>query len=177
MPLSGTYAIDPIHSSITWAVRHGGLAWFRGYFDGLEGTLDATGPEPVLSGKTQVENISIRAPDMFRGHIMGEEFFDAANFPEISFRSTKLDIADDGKVDLQGELTIRDRTNAVTGTGTFAGPVETPNGPRIAFDIESTINRHEFGVSWEAPMLPSGEGRALGDEVTIGLVLQLAPTE
>jgi polyisoprenoid-binding protein YceI len=177
MSVSGTYAIDPVHSSITWQIRHGGLAWFRGYFDGVEGTLDATGPEPVLQGKTKVENISIRFPDMFRGHIMGEEFFDAANFPEISFTSTKLDIADDGNVTVEGDLTIRDKTNRVTGTGTFAGPVETPNGTRIAFDLQTTINRHDFGVSWEAPPLPSGEGRALGDEVTIGLTLQLAPAE
>ena len=163
MSLSGTYAVDPVHSSITWAIRHGGLAWFRGYFDGFEGTLDATGAQPVLEGKTQVENISIRKPDIFRGHIMGEDFFDAENFPEITFRSTKLDIADDGTVDIEGDLTLRDRTNRVKGTGTFAGPVETPNGTRIALDLETKVNRHDFGISWEAPAMPSGEGSSLGD--------------
>jgi polyisoprenoid-binding protein YceI len=177
MSLSGSYNVDPVHSSITWKVRHGGLAWFRGYFDGLEGSLDATGSAPVLQGRTKVENISVRSPDIFRGHIMGDDFFDAENFPEISFTSTKLDIADDGNVNVEGDLTLRGKTNRITGTGTFAGPVETPNGPRIAFDLETTINRHDFGVSWEAPALPSGEGRALGDEVTVGVTLQLAPAE
>lgn len=177
MSLSGSYNVDPVHSSITWKVQHGGLAWFRGYFDGLEGSLDATGSEPVLEGKTKVENISIRSPDVFRGHIMGDDFFDAENFPEISFRSTKLDIAGDGTVKVEGDLTIRDKTNPITGTGTFAGPAETPNGPRIALDLETTIKRQDFGVSWEAPALPSGEGSSLGDDVTVGVTMQLVPAE
>ena len=77
MPLSGTYAVDPVHSSVRFRVHHGGIAFFRGYFEGFEGTLDATGAEPVLTGSTKVENISIRQPDFFRGHVMGDEFFAA----------------------------------------------------------------------------------------------------
>ena len=124
MPLSGTYAVDPVHSSVRFRVHHGGIAFFRGYFEGFEGTLDASGSEPVLTGSTKVENISIRHPDMFRGHVMGEEFFDAANYPDISFRSTGWKQSG-GDVTVEGELTIRDNTKPITATGTVIGPSET----------------------------------------------------
>ncbi len=175
MPLSGTYAVDPVHSTIRFRVHHGGVAFFRGFFEGFEGTLDATGSEPVLQGSTQVENISIRHPDMFRGHIMGEEFFDAANYPEISFRSTGWQESG-GKLTVEGELTIRDNTRPITATGTLVGPAETHNGTRVALELESTIKRQDFGVSWQAPPLPGG-GPSLGDDVTMEFTLQLAPQE
>src|SRR5215207_4667668 len=149
MPLSGTYAVDPVHSSVRFRVHHGGIAFFRGYFEGFEGTLDATGSEPVLTGSTKVENISIRQPDFFRGHIMGDEFFAADQYPDISFRSTGWKESG-GDVTVEGELTIRDNTKPITATGTVIGPSETHAGTRVALDLETTINRQEFGVSWEA---------------------------
>ena len=172
MPLSGTYAVDPVHSSVRFRVHHGGIAFFRGYFEGFEGTLDASGSEPVLTGTTKVENISIRHPDMFRGHVMGEEFFDAANYPDISFRSTGWKQSG-GDVTVEGELTIRDNTKPITATGTVIGPSETHAGTRVALDLESTIKRQDFGVSWEAPALPGG-GPSLADDVTLEFTLQLA---
>lgn len=175
MPLSGTYAVDPVHSSIRFRVHHGGIAFFRGYFESFEGTLDATGSEPVLTGSTKVENISIRNPDMFRGHIMGEEFFDAEKYPEITFRSTGWK-QDGGDVTVEGELTIRDNTKPITATGTLVGPTETHAGTRLALDVESTIKRQDFGVMWEAPALPGG-GPSLADDVTLEFTLQLSEQE
>jgi polyisoprenoid-binding protein YceI len=175
MPLSGTFAVDPIHSTIRFRVHHGGVAFFRGYFEGFEGTLDATGSEPVLQGSTKVENISIRNPDMFRGHVLGEEFFDAANHPDITFRSTSWQQSGDS-VTVNGDLTIRGTTKPITATGTVTGPAETHNGTRVALELESTIKRQDFGVSWQAPPLPAG-GPSLGDDVTMEFTLQLAPAE
>jgi polyisoprenoid-binding protein YceI len=176
MALSGSYVVDPIHSSIRFKVGHGGVAFFRGYFEGVEGSLDADGPEPVLQGSTKVENISIRTPDIFRGHVLGEEFFDAANHPDISFRSTKAQFGDDGKVSLEGELTIRGNTKPITASGTWVGPSETHNGPRVALELESTVNRFDFGINWQSPQLPGG-GPSLSDDVTMELTLQLAPAQ
>ena len=174
--VTGTWNVNPIHSLVLWSVRHAGVSWFRGYFDAPEGKFDASGPEPVLEGRVSVENISIRSPDMFRGHIMGEEFFDAANFPEITFRSTRFQIGEGNQVTVDGDLTIRGTTKSVTGTGTIAGPAETPMGTKLALELQTTINRFDFGVSWEAPPLPTG-GKALGEEVRLQLSLQLDPAE
>ena len=175
MPLSGTYAVDPVHSSVRFRVHHGGIAFFRGYFEGFEGTLDATGAEPVLTGSTKVENISIRQPDFFRGHVMGDEFFAADQYPEITFRSTAFKV-DGGDVTVEGDLTIRDTTKPITATGTLIGPSETHAGTRVALDVETTIKRQDFGVNWEAPALPGG-GPSLADDVTLEFTLQLAAQE
>jgi polyisoprenoid-binding protein YceI len=174
--VTGAWKISTPHSFVTFSLRHAGISWFRGYFDGPEGKLDASGPEPVLEGTVKVENISIRSPDVFRGHIMSEEFFDAANHPEITFRSTRLDFGADGNATVEGDLTIRGTTKRVSGTGTIAGPVETPMGTKLALELKTTINRQDYGVSWQAPPLPTG-GPALADEVELQLNLQFDPAE
>ena len=87
---------------------------------------------------------------MFRQHILGEEFFDAENHPEITSTSTSGP-KDDGTATIVGDLTIRDNTKPVTATGTWVGPSETHAGTRVALDVETTINRFDFGVHWEAP--------------------------
>jgi polyisoprenoid-binding protein YceI len=176
MALSGTYNADPIHSSVLWSVHHGGIAAFRGWFEGFEGVLDASGGAPTLTGSTKVENVSIRVPDMFRQHILGEEFFDAENHPEITFASTNVDLKDDGTATIQGDLTIRGNTKPVTATGTWVGPSETHAGTRVALDVETTINRFDFGVHWQAPALPGG-GPSLGEDVTVRFTVQFAAAE
>jgi polyisoprenoid-binding protein YceI len=174
--VTGVWNISTPHSFVTFSLRHAGISWFRGYFDAPEGKLDASGSEPVLEGAVKVENISIRSPDVFRGHIMSGEFFDAENHPEITFRSTRLDIAADNSVTVEGDLTIRGVTKPVTGTGTIAGPAETPMGTKLAIELKTTINRFDFGVSWQAPPLPTG-GPALSEEVELQLNLQFDPAE
>jgi polyisoprenoid-binding protein YceI len=106
---------------------------------------------------------------------MGDEFFAADQYPDISFRSTGWKESG-GDVTVEGELTIRDKTKPITATGTVIGPSETHAGTRVALDLETTINRQEFGVSWEAPPLPGG-GPSLADDVTLEFTLQLAPQD
>jgi polyisoprenoid-binding protein YceI len=173
--LSGIWVINPVHSSINWAVRHNGVSWFRGYFEGLEGKLDATGPEPVLEGSTKVENISIRTPDFFRGHLLGDEFFDAENHPDITFKSTRFQVGDDGKVTVEGDLTIRGTTKSVTATGTLEGPQEHGMGTSVGLELETTVNRFDYGVSWQAPPLVGTQGSGLGEEVKINVIVELDP--
>jgi polyisoprenoid-binding protein YceI len=174
MPLSGTYVVDPIHSSLTFAVRYGGVGRFRAAFEEASGTLDASGSAPTLEGAAKVESITIKLPP-FREHILSPEFFDAANHPEITFRSTKVDLADDGTATVEGELTLNGITKPITGTGTWEGPVEGLGGPRVSLDVEATLDRFDYGVAW-AVQLPGG-GDAVGREVTLSLSLVLAPKE
>ncbi|MEA2178260.1 MAG: hypothetical protein QOG77_1557 [Solirubrobacteraceae bacterium] len=176
MALSGTYNADPVHSSVLWSVKHGGIAAFRGWFEGFEGQLDASGGAPTLTGATKVENLSIRTPDMFRQHLLGEEFFDADNHPEITFRSTNVDLADDGTATIEGDLTIRGNTKPITATGTWVGPSETHAGTRVALDVETTINRFDYDVRWQSPPLPGG-GPSLGEDVTVRFTVQFAAAE
>src|SRR5947199_9716031 len=98
LPLAGTYKADPIHSSFGFAVKHMGVSTFRGSFSDVEATLT----DGVLEGRAKVESISIVSPGDFRAHVLSPEFFDAERHPEVVFRSSDLDLADDGTATVRG---------------------------------------------------------------------------
>lgn len=162
--LAGTWNFAPVHSSADFSVKYL-VAKFRGSF----GELDASLQDGVLSGSAKVASISVKDPNL-AGHLQGPDFFDAENHPEIAFRSTILDIQGD-ELALDGELTIKGVTKPVHATGTVEGPTEDFMGnTRLGFTLTTTINRSEFGVSWNAD-LPKG-GKALSDEVTLVVELE-----
>jgi len=167
-PLAGTYAADPIHSSFGFAVRYQGVSLFRGTLTDVAATL----ADGRLEGVAQVESISIRTPEQFRAHVLGEEFFDAANHPEVKFVSTNLDLREDGTVLVEGELTIKGITNPVTATGTWTAPAADAFGnTRGHLNLEATIDRTQWQMNWNLP-LPSG-GNALANDVTLTVDLSL----
>ncbi len=171
-PLSGLFVADPVHSSFGFAVKHMGLATFRGTFDQVEARLDATGDAPVLEGAAAVEGISIRTPDQFRAHVLAEDFFDAEKHPDVLFRSTSVQLGDDGEATVEGELTIKGTSRPVTATGTWTPVITDPYGnPRTAVELVATVDRFDFGMAWDMA-LPNG-GSALGREVTLQVHLEL----
>src|SRR4051812_17642219 len=114
-PFSGTYTADPVHSSFGFAVRYQGVSLYKGTLS--EG--DAKLTDGRLEGTATVESISIRTPDQFRQHVLGAEFFDAANHPEVAFSSSDLDLRGDGTATAHGELTIKGITRPVSAAGTW----------------------------------------------------------
>ena len=170
--IAGTYTGDPVHSSVGFAVRYMGVSSFRSHFDEFEARLSDQSGELVLEGRAKVESIGITSPEQFRAHVLSEEFFDAENHPEITFRSTRVELHDDATARVEGELTVKGVTRSITATGTWQG--DTPHafgGERAALQLEATVDRTEFGLNWNAP-LPGG-GNALADEVTITVDLSL----
>jgi polyisoprenoid-binding protein YceI len=167
-PLAGTYVADPIHSSFGFAVRYQGVSLFRGTLNDVAATLT----DGRLEGVAQVESISIRTPEPFRAHVLGAEFFDAANHPEVRYASSEVDLREDGTVTAQGELTIKGITHPVTATGTWVAPAADAFGTaRGHLQLEATIDRTAFDMHWNAP-LPAG-GNALANEVTLTVELSL----
>jgi polyisoprenoid-binding protein YceI len=167
-PLAGRYVADPIHSSFGFAVKHMGVNTFRGTL----ADVDASLIDGVLEGRAKAESISINNPPEFRAHVLGEDFFDVANHPEVTFRSTDIDLADDGTATVKGDLTIRGITNEVVATGTYAGPAENPMGVQVvALEISAEIDRTQYGITWNMP-LPKGGG-ILGEKVTLNVHLEL----
>jgi polyisoprenoid-binding protein YceI len=162
---AGTYAADPSHSSVEFGVRHMGLATVRGRAASVTATLDASGDEPVLEGT--IDATSLTTHDEQRdGHLASPEFFDTARYPQMRFRSTGFEAAEDGSLLLSGELTIKGTTKPVELRATVTGSGQDPWGnERVGLDVEGTINRHDFGVSWNAP-LPAG-GFLLADDVRL----------
>jgi polyisoprenoid-binding protein YceI len=109
---------------------------------------------------------------MLRDHLLGPEFFDAERHPAIGFESDRARLGEDGTIAVTGRLTIRNVTRAVLATGTYAAELEDPFGfTRAAIELTTTIDRRDFGMTWNVP-LPKG-GDALGAEVTVTVGLEL----
>ncbi len=167
-PLSGTYTVDPVHSSFGFAVRYQGVSIFKGTLDEVQATL----ADGRLEGAAKVESISIRSPEQFRAHVLGPEFFDAGNHPQVTFTSTSLELNDDGTASAEGELTIKGITNPVVATGTWQAPAGDAFGnTRGHLNLEAAIDRTQWDFNWNVP-LPSGDG-ALANQVTLTVELSL----
>jgi polyisoprenoid-binding protein YceI len=167
-PFAGTYSADPVHSSFGFAVRYQGVSVFRGTLDEVEARL-ANGR---LEGSAKVESISIKTPEQFRAHVLSEEFFDAANHPEVSFVSSDVQLAEDGTATVTGDLTIRGATNPITATGTWTAPASDAFGnTRGHLTLEAQIDRTQWGLNWNMA-LPSG-GNVLANEVTLTVDVSL----
>jgi polyisoprenoid-binding protein YceI len=165
---AGTYTADPVHSSFGFAVRYQGVSLFKGTLSEAQATL----ADGRLDGWARVESISIRTPEQFRAHVLGEEFFDATGHPEVRFTSESVELREDGAASVEGELTIKGITRPVTATGTWTAPAPDAFGStRGHLNLEAVIDRTEWDMNWNAP-LPSG-GNALANEVTLIVELSL----
>lgn len=167
---AGTYAVDPVHSSIGFAITHNGVATFRSGFASYEARLTG-GAAPVLEGVVDVAGIEIDE-EQLRGHLLSPEFFDAERHPRLRFRSSGLDVAEAGTVALRGELEIRGEVREVEASGRFGRlGADLAGNARVGLSIATTVDRRDFGLDWQAE-LPSG-GEVLDYAVEIAVELEL----
>jgi polyisoprenoid-binding protein YceI len=171
---AGTWAVDPVHSSVTFAVTHNGVTTFRSGFERFEAKLTG-GESAQLEGTVDVESIEIDE-DMLKGHLLSPEFFDTQRYPQLRFRSTELSVGEDGTLRVVGELEIHGETRRVEASGRFAHLGEDAYGKaRVGLSIAATVDRRDFGLDWQA-QLPSG-GDVLDYAVTINVELELVREE
>jgi polyisoprenoid-binding protein YceI len=171
---TGVWTSDPVHSEVGFAVKHMVVATFRGAFTDFGVTLANDEGEPRLYGAVRTDSVQVRDENL-RGHLLSPEFFDSERYPEITFTSTGIR-ADGGDLVVDGDLTIKGTTKRVEARGQIDGPVAHPaGGERIGIDLETQVDRTEFGLNWNAPM-PSG-GVAVQNEVTLTVHLELAREE
>ena len=172
-PFARTFTADPDHSSFQAQLRHMGVGTFRTGFEDVSARLDQGPDGPRLTGRARVDSITIRRPPEFRAHVIdGEDFFDAARHPEITFASTRLDLTEDGTATLDGTLTMRGVERPVMAKGTYAPPVEDIYGAhRGALDLTAEIDRRNWGFDFQA-QLPRG-GDALSWTVALSIHLEL----
>jgi polyisoprenoid-binding protein YceI len=163
---TGDYNLDPVHSTFGFAVKHNGVSAFRGQFE----QVDAKLRDGVLTGNAQVESVNTPLADL-RSQLVSPEFFNAAQTPTITFRSTDVRIADGGEAEVDGELTIRGVTKPVTAKGNVAVGQNLAGAEVVGLDLEATIDRREYGLNWQA-QLPSG-GDVLAWDVVLEAHLEL----
>jgi polyisoprenoid-binding protein YceI len=169
--VAGTWTIDPVHSEVSFVVRHMMVSKVRGRFDKFEGTI-VTATDPLQSSVTATVDLSsVNTGEPNRdNHIRSADFFEVESHPTLTFRSTGVRTDGDNFL-LDGDLTIRGTTKPVTlklEVNGF-GP-DAYGGTRAGFSASGEINRNDFGVSYNGP-IPGG-GVAVSEKVTLTLEVE-----
>jgi polyisoprenoid-binding protein YceI len=168
---AGSYRIDPVHSSARFRIEHSGFVPFHGSFRDVAGSLEVGDDGSIrLAGAVKAESVDVDDPDL-RGHLLSPEFFDAERHPEIRFASSELAL-DGDDLRLEGKLEVKGNRSPIEARGKLRGPRPDLDGrDRLALELEAVVDRHRFGLDWQAE-LPGG-GEVLGHHVTLNVVLQL----
>ncbi len=160
---AGTWTLDPVHSTIGFEVGYL-VGTFKGQFRDVAAQLDVGETGARLAGSASVASVDVKDENL-AAHLQSPDFFDAETHPELRFSADDFAI-DGGIVTVDGEITIKGVTKPVVVTGTVAEPLTDPYGnERIGLAVSTTVDRTEFGVSWNNP-LPGGKP-ALANEVRI----------
>jgi polyisoprenoid-binding protein YceI len=156
---TGTYQVDPAHSSAEFAATHMGISTIHGHFLKFEATLEG-GDQPHITGT--IETGSATTHDEQRdGHLKTPDFFDTERYPTATFNGSL--VAPDR---LEGELTLKGVTKPIEMAATITGPASDPWGnDRVGVDLKGTVNRNDFGIDFNMD-LPSGD-KLLEDTVTL----------
>jgi len=172
-PVVGTYDLDPVHSRVGFAVVHMGLTTFRSAFTDVDGRLVADDDGVTLEASARVGSLAIDDPPEFREHVVhSPDFLQADTHPEVTFRSSRIELRDDGGATVTGEFALRGVTRTISAEGSYRGPIEDPSGAtRMALELRTTIDRRTFGMSWQRE-LPDGND-ALGWDVELTADLEL----
>ncbi len=171
--VAGTWTIDPVHSEVSFTVRHMMVSKVRGRFDKFEGTI-TTAPDPLQSGVTATIDLgSVNTGNETRdNHIRSEDFFHTEKHPAMTFRSTGIR-PDGSDFLLDGDLTLRGVTRPVTFRLEVNGFGPDPyGGTRAGFSATAEINRNDWNVSYNGPIPGAGTGMVLSDKVTINLEIE-----
>jgi polyisoprenoid-binding protein YceI len=165
------YKADPVHSSVTFTIRHF-VSEVDGRFKDFDGTIKYDAQHPADSSvqfTVQAASISTGNDDRDK-HLKSPDFFDAAKFPALSFASTKVVAKGANAFDVTGNLTIHGVTKTVTVPASFLGTVKMQKGEKAGFQASFTLNRLDYGVSWNRAI--EGGGAMLGDEVTVNIDIE-----
>ncbi|WP_143304692.1 YceI family protein [Chitinophaga vietnamensis] len=150
---------DPAHTSLTFGVKHLGISYIQGHFAKFSGAVETTDSTNFQNAKinftADVNSISTGV-DQRDGHLKTDDFFNAAQYPEMTLKSVAFKKVSGDKYLLVADLTIRNTTKRVNFDVTYHGVIKDPWGLRRAgFTAKATINRLDFGMKY-ADKLPSG---------------------
>ena len=163
---AGTYAVDPAHSQAEFRVRHLGISTVTGRFGDVSGTVTVGDGLGSMQATAVIDAGSIDTNnDQRDGHLKSADFFDVANYPEITFATTEIRPAADGGFVLVGDLTMRGVTKPVELEAEYLGASSANGVQKVGFTARGEITRQDWGLSWAGT---NDAGEALvGDEVEL----------
>ena len=169
-----TYNIDPMHSAVKFKVKHLMISTVTGEFKKFNATMAADQPDfsdAKISFDADVDSIdtNMEQRDL---HLKGEDFFNAAQFPKLSFVSSRMEKTGDNTYKLTGDLTIRDVTLPVGLNVEYGGSmVDFYGQTKLGFDLSGKISRKEFGLTWSA--VTEAGGIVVGDDIKLEISIQM----
>jgi polyisoprenoid-binding protein YceI len=171
--MSGTYNFDTNHTTIGFRAKHMGLIDIPGYFRDFTGAIsynaaDVSKSSVEFTAKTTSINTGVDRRD---NHLRSKDFFEVETFPEMKFKSTKIEKKGDNWM-VSGDLTIKNVTKQVTFPFHIAGFVEQGPGVKIGVSSETTINRREFNINWGGN-LPNGSAM-VADNIAVNIQIEAA---
>ena len=169
-----TWSIDPAHTQSMFTVRHMMVSNVRGQFEKTTGSVALDEQDLARSSveaTIDVNSIDTRVPDRDK-HLRSPDFFDAANYPTITFKSTRVEKVGDGKLKVSGNLTIRGVTKPVVldVDGPTAAVKDPGGNARRGITATTTISRQDYGLKWNKLV---EAGPVVGDEVKIEIEAEL----
>jgi len=170
---TNNWNIDTVHSGINFSVRHMVVSKVRGRFGKFSGELAIDDDDLTRSSvNVAIEAASVDTGNAQRdGHLRSADFFDVEAFPELRFRSTRIEKRGDDRYAVVGQLTIRDVTRDVSLDVEFGGRARDPWGnERVGFVATASVDRKEFGLRWNQALETGGV--LVGDRIDIELELQ-----
>jgi polyisoprenoid-binding protein YceI len=158
VPAPGRWTIDPVHSHIQFIARHMMISKVRGTFREFHGTIDIAEDPTQSSVEATILAASIDTGDPSRDeHLRSEDFLDVQRYPEIRYRSTSVQPAEDDHWRVDGDLAIRGVTRPVSLTVEFCGVAIDPWGnARAGFLASTEINRDDFDITWNQALETGG---------------------
>jgi len=170
---AGTYTLDPAHSTVVFRLSHLGFSKYTGGFAKLDGTMtfDPAHPEAIkVEAKIDPTSLTLPTPPKgFHDTLLGKDWLDAANYPEIAFRSTGVQVTGPNTAKVSGDLTLHGATKPVVLDATFNGgyAANAFDGARVGFSGRTTIRRSDFGISYGVPA--PGTNMGVGDNIDVAL--------
>ncbi|ABG95697.1 conserved hypothetical protein [Rhodococcus jostii RHA1] len=167
---AGTWAIDTVHSTVGFSVRHLMVSKVRGTFNDFTGAITiAEDGTAAVTAEIQVASIDTKNTDR-DAHIKSADFFDAEQYPTATFTSTAVRAKGDDYV-VEGEFTLHGVTRPVELALEFNGVNPgMGNGPVAGFEATTVLNRKDFGITIDMPL--EGGGAVVGDKITITLEIE-----
>ena len=168
------WKIDSAHSRVAFSVRHMMISNAHGQFNKVDGTVEFDEAQPTRSTvDVKIDVASIDTHEEKRdGHLKSPDFFDAARYPYMTFKSRRVEVVDDSHGKIYGDLTIKDVTREVALNVEYSGTAKAPYGITSAgFTATTRINRKDWGLNWNVALETGGV--LVGDTVNISIELEI----